>query len=227
MLGIFSISCGNPSEPVAFLTGVWVGQPVSPLGDSLRLVIVDSAGQVQGYGRVYPITAPDFRGVGTRTGSHLDLTLCRFGTCMVLRADLDLLGDRLRGTLGTGSNDDSAIEFTRSHPVVAGLPGTWVLTRISDSSALPDIAITDTVLLVGDGHFRRFVSRVSGCAATSFGFYRRQANLAIIDYLDFGLPSIFDCGIRPSDTLTVIGPTLVRRTVVSGVIGVDETYDRR
>jgi len=144
---------------------------------------------------------------------------------MQIRADIDLLGDRLRGTVATQSSDQSSIEFTRSHPVVAGLPGTWVLTQVSDSSALPDIATSDTLLLVVDGHLRRVVSRVSGCGSTKFGFYRRQADLAIIDYFDEGLP--IGCAIRSPDTLAVIGAALVRRTVVGGAVTVEETYDRR
>ena len=220
MLGILSSSCGNPNAPTSVLTGVWVGHQV-PLLDSLLLVILDSAGQLQGYGRPYTIT-PDWRGSGTRTGSHVDLTLCSFGLCSVIRADIDRWGSRLRGTI-----DNSAVEFIRSRPVVGGLPGTWVLTRISDSTALPDFAITDTVLLVGDGHLWRFVSRVSGCAASRVGFYRLQGNLAILQYFDSGLPPQFNCGIAKPDTLTVVGATLVRRTVVGGAVSVDESYERR
>ena len=220
LLGILSSSCANPSAPASVLTGVWVAHSV-PLLDSLLLVIVDSAGQLQGYGRPYTIT-PDWRGSGTRTGSHVDLTLCSIGLCSVIRADIDSFGSRLRGTI-----DSSAVEFTKSRPVVGGLPGTWVLTRISDSTALPDIAITDTVHLVGDGHFWRFVSRVSGCAASKVGFYRLQGNLAILEYFDFGLPSQFNCGIDKPDTLSVVGAMLVRRTVVGGAVSVDESYERR
>jgi hypothetical protein len=220
LLGILSSSCSNPSAPASVLTGVWMGRSV-PLIDSLLLVILDSAGQLQGYGRPYTIT-PDWRGSGTRTGSHVELSLCRFGFCSVIRADVDPLGSQLRGTI-----DDSAVEFTRSHPAVGNLPGTWVLTRISDSTALPDIAIADTILLVGDGHFRRFVSRMSGCAASTFGFYRLEGNLAILEYFDFPFPPLSDCGLDRSDTLTMVGATLDRRTVITGAASVDESYERR
>jgi hypothetical protein len=220
LLGILSNSCANPSAPGSVLTGVWVAHSV-PLLDSLLVVILDGAGQVEGYGRPYPIT-PDWHGSGTRTGSHVDLTLCRFGFCSVIQADIDRFGSRLQGTI-----DSAAVEFTKSHPVVGGLPGTWVLTRISDSTALPDNAVSDTVHLVGDGHLRRFVSRVSGCAATKVGFYRLQSSVAILEYFDLGLPSQFNCGIDKPDTLSVVGATLVRRTVVGGAVSVDESYERR
>jgi hypothetical protein len=222
-----SLSCSNPSEPPSLVGGVWVGRPIPPWGDSLRLVVVDSAGHLQGYGRVYPLITPDWIGVGTRTRSHLDLTLYRMSVSIVIRADLDLVGDRLRGTDSSESSAPSAIEFTRSNAVVTDLPGTWVLTRISDSTALPDNATTDTILLAGDGHLRRFVSRLSGCAATRAGFYRRQASLSILEYFDYGLPPGSDCGIPTTDTLTVVGATLVRRTVVGGTASVEETYERR
>jgi hypothetical protein len=152
----------------------------------------------------------------------VDLSLCRFAVCSVIEADVDPLESQLRGTL-----DDSAVDFARSRPAVGNLPGTWVLTRISDSTALPNLAIADTLLLVGDGHLGRFVSRMSGCGAGTFGFYRLQGSRAILEYSDLGFPAQWNCGIDGPDSLTVVGAALVRRTVVAGGGSVDETYERR
>jgi hypothetical protein len=53
LLGMLSSSCADPSAPASHLTGIWVSRSL-PLMDSLLLVILDSAGQLQGYGRPYP-----------------------------------------------------------------------------------------------------------------------------------------------------------------------------
>ena len=224
LLGILSFSCSNANEPASLVSGVWVGR-VAPF-DSLRLVIVETAGRLQGYGHLYPLVTPDFGGSGTRTGSHIELTLNRMAASYVIRAGVYPPDDRLLGTITGFSATDTVVAFNRSPPVVAGLPGNWVLGHISDTTAL-DIPRADTILLAGDGHLRRFVSRASGCAATRYGFYRRQNSVAIIYYFDLGLPSLFDCGIDTGDTLSLVGATLVRRTPVSGGGQVEETYVRK
>lgn len=221
--------CSGPIEPTQQgLTGVWVGTASStrlPL-DSVHLVIVDSAGEVNGFGRMFPfngLTHQDGGGTGDWDGVNLHLTLgdpflAPFGW---LALDLRLESDVLRGS----TSDGTTAVFQRRIPAARGIQGRWVLSRTRGWPTSPRPEWVDTLQLLHDGRVsRRYMN--SFCSGSSLATYRRTENRVTFEHMLF-IPYPWNCGVEPYDTLIVTGSSLTRRIVLLGGGLAEEIYERR
>lgn len=120
-------------------------------------------------------------------------------------------------------------------PATADLRGTGILTGPQVDLAIcsagciviiGDPPSADTLLLYPDGRVRRTVTPAGPCVLFPFGTYRRENNLALIDYFQGIVSSVpeFGCGSGSAvDTLALVGSKLERHIADGSV----ETYQRQ